>query len=130
MPTPVSDTSRTAFVPDRFQVHADHAAPRSELERVRDEVVEELGEAGAISVDHRSLLDLCVQTDSLFRRGGASRFDGLFDEPPEIRFGERELEPAGVDLGDEEEVADETQKALAVPVDDRKELTLLRPKIL
>ena len=107
---------------------ANYAARRSELQRVRDEVVEDLGKAGAIRVDQRSLLDLRVQTDSLFRRSRECGFDRLLHEQAEIRLPERELESAGVDLRDEEEVAHEPQEPLTVSIDDRKKFTLLGPR--
>jgi hypothetical protein len=87
-------------VVDRLQPDLDPPAGRGELERVRDEVVENLREPGAIALQPRDLLRPRDQRDALRARGGQRGLDALLDDLLEIDGPEIEGELARIDLRD------------------------------
>ena len=92
MPMPVSDTS------DRRRRRAARggrraAASRRELDRIRDEVVEELSEPHRLPVDRGNRVGLCRQRHLRARRPRPGRGDGLCDDLAEVDAPRARLEP-------------------------------------
>src|SRR3954471_20612896 len=104
----------------------DGTAFRGELDRVRQEVVEELREAGGIE-PHPERVAFCdqIERDALSLRRYASRFDRLVRHRHDVDPFALERKPARVDASDKEDVVDQPVEAVAIAVDDLQESPLL-----
>ena len=108
-----------------MEAHGDAAALGGELERVRDEVVDDLAEPRAVGFDDRHPRVLERQLDAAVLRGRLRRLDALADEPREVERLRLELELPRLQVADEEQVGHEAEQALGVAVDDAEEVLLL-----
>src|SRR5439155_19023859 len=108
------EAHRPVLGPER---DVDPSAGRRELDRVRDEIVEQLREAGALTLDGRYVVGAHVQLDP--RRVGARARSGyaLVDERAQVDGLQLQLEPAALEPCGEQEVADQPEQPLRVPFD-------------
>ena len=99
----------------------DPASRRRELERVRDQVVENLSQARAVAVDQRCRVLDDVESDLSLcgKRLGGRR--ALACDRGQLELLQLEHELAGVDPGDEEEVVDEGEEPVGVAIEDLEE---------
>ncbi len=121
----MSSTSTTADPVNRPEAHVDAAARLRELQRVRDEVVQDLRKPRRIPLELRELRRPQAQLDAFRARGRQRALDALLDDLPEVDALKVERELARVDLGDEEEVVHEPEQPLRVAVGDGEEAALL-----
>jgi hypothetical protein len=100
------------------RVDRDVAAGRGELERVREQVVDHLGEAAAAARQPDPGHASHPEPDPAWRGERAGCFDRFGGELVEVDEGCVERELPVVDPGDEEEVLDEAEQPVGVAVDD------------
>ena len=102
-------------------------APRGEFHGVADEVDQHLPQARRITAhDSRCALgDLVEQVDLLLRRARGQEVERALEAVAQGEFGVLELEPAGLDLGEVEDVVDDGQQRLAALADGLGGLALL-----
>ena len=81
------------------------AAARRELERVRDEVVEDLPEPRGVGFQREAALDVEAELDPALSGHGQGVLDGRGRQLGEVGRREPELEQLRLDLRDQEEVA-------------------------
>ena len=122
---PLSRTSSTAWLSTDANAHVDPAAVGRELDRVRDEVVEELGDARPIPRDEGHGARGEGECDLLGLGLRPGRLDAFGGDRGEVEAVDVEDELAGLHLRDEEQVADEVEEPLRVALDDAEELALL-----
>jgi hypothetical protein len=106
---------------------SDHDAPTvlGELDRVRDEVVEHLAQAGGVAHHGRHRVGVETQVDAARVRGRPQDLDRLRGEIGEVDLLRLERELPGFDLRDEEQVAHEPQEPVGVAVHDLEEAPVL-----
>src|SRR5690606_9797966 len=85
----------------------DPATRRRELERVADEVEDDLPQSLWVAQDGKGVLAVGRERDSLLLGLGAERFDRGFDELGEVEGPRLDRELAGHDARDVEELLDE-----------------------
>ena len=131
MPIPVSATSKRTRRPvsvslARGDAHGD-LAERGELDRVGDQVGEDLPEAEAVAVDaqRRAALDERAQVEVLGAGVLGEHVDGRVDRLGEVELGALELELAGLDLRQVEDVVDDRQQRVARRAHHRRVAALL-----
>ena len=106
--------------------HVHAAALRRELDRVRDEVVEELGEPRSVAREQRRAGSCAsVERDLLVLGERPCGLDGLCRDGREVDGADLEGELACLDLCQEEQVAHELEQPVRVPLDDAEKLALL-----
>ena len=98
---------------------------RRELDRVRDEVVEQLRDPAAIADCRGEPVGLERQLDLLRVRRRLCSLGRLGEQLIDVCLGEGQLETAGVDLDEEEQLVHEGGESFDVPADRCEELTLL-----
>jgi hypothetical protein len=103
----------------------DATARRRELDRVRNEVVEQLAEPGPISVERRERGSLEDELHLLALGRWPNRVHRLGGDCGEVDLFALEREFARFDLGNEEEVAHDAQEAAAVSLHDAEKTPLL-----
>jgi hypothetical protein len=102
------------------------SAGRRELQRVGDQVVENLAEPRAVGAQlaHSHHADVEIECDALLGGGRSRGVDGLPHELLDIGQSGLECDLAGLHLRYEEQVAEQSQQAIGVSFDDRHELVL------
>ena len=101
--------------------HADVSTGRSELQGVRDEVVEDLSEPGSIARHLAEAVEVDVDFDVFLRRRRPCGVDRLEHELLELNVPGVERDLAGLHLRDEQEVSNQSQQSIGVALDDRDE---------
>jgi hypothetical protein len=91
----------------RRQCHFHPTAGFGELERVRDQVVENLGQARPVANERRRVSDRGDELDLSALRHRAARLDRFLHDLREIHLLEVDLEGARIDLGEEQQVSDQ-----------------------
>src|SRR5205823_7231663 len=99
---PLLDTNRSAF--------------SGELDRVRQEVVEDLADPASIA-EERQRRRVTRERDPLAVRQRPKTRDRLADERADVEAGELDLEAAGLDLRQVEDVVDQGQEVLTTAMD-------------
>src|SRR5215207_9512560 len=120
----VDDFDQRVAVPRR-DPDVDPSAFGGEFQGIGHQVVEHLGQAAAIADHFRGGGQRRSELDALLVGNRLRRFDGLGDDVVEVDLAELERELPGLDLSEEEEVADEVHEALRVAVDDGEETVLV-----
>src|SRR5690606_17504419 len=95
----------------------DPATRRRELERVADEVEDDLPQSLWVAQDGKGVLAVGRERDSLLLGLGAERFDRGFDELGEVEGPRLDRELAGHDARDVEELLDEAHLLPRVALD-------------
>ena len=123
---PVSATSSTTVVAVDERPHRDGPARRRELQRVREQVADELHEPLVIAVDERDRRSTSSSSCDLAGAGERRRrLDDLARDLVDAHRGEVQLQAARIEARHEEEVADQPLQPLRAAVDDREEALLL-----
>ena len=128
MPMPVSATSiDRATRRGGRQRTVDAAARGRELDRVGDQVVDHLREPVRVAVERRAAGSVSAHSSTpACSARGAAGLDRVARRPPRGRPARRSrLSVPGLDLGDEQQVADEPQQPPRVALDHVEELPLL-----
>ena len=113
--------ARTVLARDQL----DAAAGRRELEGVRDEVVDHLPDAPGVARHQQAGLGDAVELDAPRRSRRRARLGALPDDRRGVELRMREREAAGVRLRREQEILDEAQQAVRIPVDHLEPFPLL-----
>ena len=95
------------------------------LTRVRDQVVEHLGQPGAVAAQFRQLVRREGQGDAPGGGAGGGRLDGLLGDRLEVDEAHLDRKLPGLDLSEEEQIADQAEQPLGVAIDDPEEPALL-----
>ena len=105
--------------------HVDAAAGGRELERVRDQVVERLPQPARVALDGGDRLGVQAQLDAELVGARARGLDRLGGDVVERGGTGLERQLARLELGDEQQVADQALEALGVALDDVQEVALV-----
>ena len=105
--------------------HGDRPAGRRELDRVGHEVVDDLGEPVGVAGERRDRVGLGDQLQAGLLGTRAAGRDGVAHDGLEIDLAALEVERSGLDLGDEEQVADEPQQPARVALHHAEEVALV-----
>ena len=116
MPMPVSRTGNGNRIRLRGRLDDDRdAAALGELDGVAGEVEQHLAQPRRVADDARrqALVDVAADLQALRLRARPEQLDRLLDEGREDERPRREIEPAGLDLGEIEDLLDQRQQGLA-----------------
>ena len=116
MPMPVSRTEMRDRVGLLARLDDDRdAAALGELDRVAGEVEQHLAQSRRVADDARrqALVDIAADFEPLGLGARAEQLDRLLDEGRERERPRRQIEPAGLDLGEIENLLDQRQQRLA-----------------
>ena len=115
----VGDLHAHDVAPPRWPADSEgHSAVVGELDCVRDEVDQDLANAAGVAPDHRGHVSVALG-DELKALGGGGvcqQTDDVVDQPPQLELADLELDLAGFDLGEVEDVVDESEEAGARPL--------------
>ena len=108
-----------------------HFANVGELDRVAEQVHQHLAEAGDVAEQAvgKRRIDEEGELEPLPRRRLGDQVEGRLDARPQIEGMPLQLQTAGVDLGEVEDVVDDAEQRLAARADDGGELALARRQI-
>src|SRR5207249_159372 len=96
--------------------HREHdLAPFRELDRVREQVQQNLAQARHVTGDarRRVLTNQVRQVDALLRRARGDQVERALDAFPHVERLRLQLELAGLDLGEVEDVVDDGQERIS-----------------
>jgi hypothetical protein len=113
---------------DRLRPHGDDdLPPLGELHRVVQQVDQDLPQPGEVShhAGGRPRVEVVGEVEALLSGGGSHQLERRLDASPEVERCRLELEPAGLDLREVEDIVDHAQQSVAAAADDLREVPLL-----
>ena len=109
------------------ELERDPTAVGRRLERVREQVPDDLQHAVAVGLDHRARAHLAAKVDRAALRLLAVALVRLGDELAHVDLLLHHREPVGVELREVEDVADEALEPLRLPLHRLERLLLAAP---